>query len=125
MTIGLQTTRRLVAAATCTLLLAGCASRDAISSHDKEEKALRAKYLAMQTERESVFNLIWQGRPYEELRQHLGDPPLKMNVIGARPLRTSLVVYPETINEAHCIDAFTMVKIESNGQWIVADYFCR
>lgn len=125
MTIGLQTIRLLIATVTGTLLLVGCASRDGTANHAKEDKFLRAKYSALQTKRETALNTTWKGKPYEELREQLGEPPLLMNVIGARPLKTSLVVYPETINEAHCIDAFTMVKVESSGQWLVADYFCR
>lgn len=125
MTISSRTSCGVILTATCAWLLAGCATREVISDEAKAEQALRAKYLAMQTERETTFNALWQGKPYEELCQQLGEPALTMNVLGARSLRTSLVVYPDTINEALCTDAFTMVKLESSGQWVVADYFCR
>jgi hypothetical protein len=124
MTIGLKTSRRLIVAGAGALLLAGCAGSGGMS--EKTNAAARhAAEVARQTQHERTLNAAWQGKPYDALRQHFGDPPLLMNVIGARPLRTSLVVYTENINEAHCIDAFTMVKIESSGQWLVADYFCR
>lgn len=125
MTVSLRTTSGVILAATCAWLLAGCATREVISDEAKVEQARLAKYRAMQNERESNFNSKWQGRPYEELRQQLGEPPLMMNVLGSRALRTSLLVYTENVNEANCIDAFTMIKAESDGHWLVADYFCR
>lgn len=124
MMIGLQTTMHLGLAGSCALLLASCTSSGEISEHANYPTS-RATVLAQQTQRERALNTAWQGKPYDALRQQFGEPPLLMNVIGERPLRTSLVVYTQNDNEAHCIDAFTMVKVEASGQWLVADYFCR
>lgn len=125
MTVSLRTTSGVILAATFAWLLAGCASRGTTPSPTQEDKISRAKYLELQIRRENSLNTTWKGKNFDQLRQQLGEPPLLMNVIGFRPNKTSLVVYADTPNEAHCVDAFTMVKVESSGEWLVADYFCR
>jgi len=48
-----------------------------------------------------------------------------LNILGYRPLKTSLAVYGVLDQSSKCVDAFTMVKLEDTGEWVVADYFCR
>lgn len=113
------------------LLLAACANTSgdlakAEASHMAAEEAKEAKAAqARQLQRENQLQSAWKGRPYDALLENFGAPILTMNVLGYRPLKTSLVVYGMLDQNSNCIDAFTMVKDEQSGQWSVADYFCR
>ena len=113
-------------ASVCAVLLAGCATPSGAPGQSDEAKRLIARLLQMkQSQREQDLNSSWRGKPYDALLGRYGEPPLTLNVIGERPLKTSLVVYTLIDNDTQCVDAFTMVKDGSNGQWSVSDYFCR
>lgn len=117
---------RLGLASVCAVLLAGCATPSGAPGQSDETKRLIALLLMkQQSQRELALNSIWRGKPYDALLGRYGEPPLMLNVIGERPLKTSLVVYTLIDNDTQCVDAFTMVKDGSNGQWSVSDYFCR
>ena len=62
---------------------------------------------------------------YDALLEAFGEPKLHLNILGYRPLKTSLAVYGVLDQSSKCVDAFTMVKLEDTGEWVVADYFCR
>lgn len=103
------------------LILAGCASDiDRASS-----SGLTRKAEALQQQRENSLQSAWVGKRYDSLLEAFGEPKLHMNILGYRPLKTSLAVYGVLDTSANCVDAFTMVKIEDTGEWVVADYFCR
>lgn len=102
------------------LTVAGCAT-----NNKEKERSVETAPLGRLVKREAALNSTWRGQQYDTLREAYGEPILMMNVIGYRPLRTSLVVYGVVDEDANCIDAFTMVKEEETGVWSVADYFCR
>lgn len=85
----------------------------------------RSAAIALQSHRENSLQSTWRGRPYEALVEIYGEPKMTMNIVGYRPLKTSLAVYGVVDQAANCVDAFTMVKHEQTGHWTVADYFCR
>lgn len=103
------------------LSLIGCASDVKQASESGE----RQKAQALQQEREHTFQSAWVGKPYDALLEAFGEPKLHLNILGYRPLKTSLAVYGVLDQSSKCVDAFTMVKIEDTGEWVVADYFCR
>ena len=106
------------------LTLAGCGALD-MDSADARAAANRLSQQVLLLQRETTLQSAWRGRPYEALLDTYGAPKLMMNILGYRPLKTSLLVYGIVDQEANCVDAFTMVKNEQTGQWSVADYFCR
>lgn len=103
------------------LLLVGCAS--GIQRDSQSDLARKAE--AVQQQRENSLQSAWVGKRYDSLLKAFGEPKLHMNILGYRPLKTSLAVYGVLDASANCVDAFTMVKIEDTGEWMVADYFCR
>ena len=78
-----------------------------------------------QLRRESTFQSAWVGKRYDSLLEAFGEPKVHLNILGYRPLKTSLAVYGVLDHSSNCVDAFTMVKLEDTGEWVVADYFCR
>lgn len=107
-----------------TMTLAGCGILNT-GSTDAGAAVRPPSPQALPLQRETTLQAAWRGRPYEALLDTYGPPKLMMNILGYRPLRTSLVVYGIVDQAANCVDAFTMVKNEQTGQWSVADYFCR
>ena len=79
----------------------------------------------LQQHRERAIQAAWVGKRYDSLHEAFGEPKLQMNILGYRPLKTSLAVYGMLDQSSKCVDAFTMVKLEDTGEWVVADYFCR
>lgn len=100
------------------LSLVGCASDLKLASESGKGETL-------QQTRERTFQSAWVGKRYDALLEAFGEPKLHMNILGYRPLTTSLAVYGVLDQPSNCVDAFTMVKIEDTGEWMVADYFCR
>lgn len=107
-----------------TLTLAGCGILNT-GSTDAGAAIRPPSPQVLLLQRETTLQSAWRGRPYEALLDTYGAPKLMMNILGYRPLRTSVVVYGVVDQAANCVDAFTMVKNEQTGQWSVADYFCR
>ena len=110
------------------LVVAGCATdshvpADAVAAPIAAPSRFAA--IALQSQRENSLQSTWRGRPYEALVEIYGEPKMTMNIVGYRPLKTSLAVYGVVDQAANCVDAFTMVKHEQTGHWTVADYFCR
>jgi hypothetical protein len=103
------------------LMLVGCANDIERAS----ASGLTRKEAALQQQRENSLQSAWVGKRYDSLLEAFGEPKLHMNILGYRPLKTSLAVYGVLDTSANCVDAFTMVKIEDTGEWVVADYFCR
>ena len=103
------------------LMLVGCAS----DNERNAKSALARNAQALQLQRENSLQSAWVGKRYDSLLEAFGEPKLHMNILGYRPLKTSLAVYGVLDASANCVDAFTMVKIEDTGEWVVADYFCR
>ena len=101
--------------------LGGCS---VVSKKEAAAEALSMEQ-KLQLQREIELQSRWRGKPYDELLKTSGPPKLMMNVLGYRPLRTSLLVYGVVDEASSCIDAFTMVKDEETAQWTVSDYFCR
>lgn len=83
------------------------------------------KALTLQQQRERILQSTWVGKRYDALLEGFGEPKLHMDILGYRPLKTSLAVYGVVDPTSQCIDAFTMVQLEDTGEWVVADYFCR
>lgn len=109
-----------------TLLVNGCGSPPPNPAASEGSSAADLAALIKQaTLREAELQAKWKGQPYQALLKQFGEPQLTMNVIGYRPLKTSLVVYGSGDAAAQCVDAFTMVKNDQTGEWTVADYFCR
>lgn len=106
------------------LVIAGCATDNNVTA-DAKAAPSRFAAIALQSQRENSLQSTWRGRPYEALVEIYGEPKMTMNIVGYRPLKTSLVVYGVVDQDANCVDAFTMVKHEQTEQWTVADYFCR
>jgi hypothetical protein len=106
------------------LAIGGCSTGGLVSGN-AAVTTTRATEMARQAQRESALQSTWRGQRYEALLGSYGTPQLMMNVLGYRPLKTSLLVYGVVDQDAKCIDAFTMVKHQETGEWIVADYFCR
>jgi len=75
--------------------------------------------------RERELQSSWRGKTYRDLLEAFGQPRVVMTVPGYRPLRTSVAVFGVRDQASRCIDAFTVVKHGTTGEWIVADYFCR
>lgn len=95
----------------CVLTLGGCAADGPANSRQ-------------QTQREATLGSLWRGKTHDLLLKGLGPPKMAMTVPGERPIPTMALVYG--VNEAtQCVDAFTMVKNDATGLWLVADYFCR
>lgn len=107
-----------------TLTLAGCGSLNGESA-DARAAAYHPSPQVLLLQRETTLQSAWRGQPYEALLASYGAPKLMMNILGYRPLKTSVVVYGIVDQAANCVDAFTMVKNEQTGRWSVADYFCR
>lgn len=103
------------------LSLISCASE--INQATESEKANEAQ--SRQQLRERTFQSAWVGKRYDSLLEAFGEPDLHLNILGQRPLKTSLVVYGVLDQSSQCVDAFTMVKLKDTGEWVVADYFCR
>jgi hypothetical protein len=103
------------------LMLVGCAN----DIERPSPSGLTRKAAALQQQRENSLQSAWVGKRYDSLLEAFGEPKLHMNILGYRPLKTSLAVYGVLDTSANCVDAFTMVKIEDTGEWVVADYFCR
>lgn len=103
------------------LSLIGCAS----DMNQATESGKSHKAHAMQQQRERTFQSAWVGKRYDALLEAFGEPKLHLNILGYRPLKTSLAVYGVLDQSSKCVDAFTMVKLEDTGEWVVADYFCR
>lgn len=100
------------------LSLISCANdnKQTNASHETRSHQLR---------RESTFQSAWVGKRYDTLLEAFGEPKIHLNILGYRPLKTSLAVYGVLDHSSNCVDAFTMVKLEDTGEWVVADYFCR
>lgn len=81
--------------------------------------------LTLRQQRELILQSLWVGKRYDALREGFGEPKLQMNILGYRPLKTSLAVYGVLDRPSECIDAFTVVQLKDTGEWVVADYFCR
>lgn len=107
-----------------TLTLEGCGILN-MGSADASAAARHPSPQVLLLQRETKLQSAWRGQPYEALLDTYGTPKLMMNILGYRPLKTSVVVYGIVDQAANCVDAFTMVKNEQTGQWTVADYFCR
>lgn len=106
------------------LLASGCATdRGSDLKQTADRKALAAERSAG-VKREAELNAAWRGHRYEELLASFGEPVSKINMIGQRPLPTTLVMFGVDA-KTRCVDAFTMVKNDKTGQWSVEDYFCR
>lgn len=101
------------------LLLGGCAALE-----DKEEADKRTE-VGMRHSREDQLQSRWRGRSYHALLQAYGAPKMVMSVPGYRPLNTSVIVFGVIDRKTNCIDAFTVVSDNQNGDMTVADYFCR
>lgn len=82
-------------------------------------------HVVLERQRERDLQVQWRGKSYRDLIETYGAPKLVMNVPGFRPLKTSVAVYGVRDRDSHCIDAFTVVKHGTTGEWIVSDYFCR
>jgi hypothetical protein len=102
------------------ILLGGCA---AAPSDDTPSTAIDTARSHKSRERE--LQTTWRGKPYTALVAAYGEPKLIMNVPGYRPLKTSVAVFGIRDDTSRCIDAFTVVKHGTTGEWTVADYFCR
>lgn len=100
------------------LSLIGCAS-------NVKQASESVKANTLQQQRERTFQSVWVGKRYDSLLEAFGEPKLHLNILGHRPLKTSLAVYGVLDQPSKCVDAFTMVKLEDTGEWVVADYFCR
>lgn len=91
----------------------------------KEAAQLQREVAAKAAQREVKLNALWRGKSYDALLSAFGEPKVMMNILGYRPLKTSLVLYDVVDEKLSCVDTFTMVKDESSGKWSVADYYCR
>lgn len=106
------------------LVLAACATSPKESA-ETEEAASRRLAIEAQAKRETILQAKWSGQPYDALLKAYGPPPLMMNMLGSRPLKTSVVVFGVVDAKANCVDSFTMVKHPQTGEWTVADSYCR
>lgn len=103
-----------------TLLLDGCAIAPHEQAGGPNSEALEPRH-----HREQRLQTTWRGRTYQSLLQAYGTPKMIMGVPGYRPLRTSVAVYGVIDRASDCIDAFTLIADNQNGDLTVSDYFCR
>jgi hypothetical protein len=111
---------RLFFCLACTSFLTACSMF--ASSPDSSGYAPSRRML--QAQREQSLQADWRGRPYANLLENFGTPQMMMSVPGRRHFQTSVAVYGVTDNLSQCIDAFTLLVLNS-GEVIIADYFCR
>lgn len=76
-------------------------------------------------QREKELQSMWRGKSYLSLVSAYGQPRVFMDVPGHRALKTSVAVFGIQNESVKCIDAFTIIVLEKDGENIVADYFCR
>lgn len=102
-----------------TLLMSGCASTSG------EDPGRRSNLSVSRMHRENTLQAAWSGRSYHALIEAFGSPSIVMTLPSYRTMKTSIVVYGTVDKVTNCIDAFTVIPSEREGELTVADYFCR
>ena len=101
------------------LMLSACATPGG------DDGGKRSNTSAYRVHRENILQATWSGRPYHTLVETFGSPSVIMALPSHRSAKSSIVVYSKVDKVSNCIDAFTIVTKEGEGDPTVADYFCR
>jgi hypothetical protein len=105
--------------------LCGCAGApaepdDLLAESAALQRSHRREHAQMQ--REKDMKQAWVNRSYADLVAAYGQPRLTMAIPAPRPWPVSIIVYEGQDPDGDCIDAFTVVLLETS---LVYDYFCR
>jgi len=100
------------------LLLGGCAAPSG------DDAGKRANTSGLRSLRENALQTAWSGRSYHALIEAFGSPSVVMSLPNYRSAKASIVVYGAVDKATNCIDSFTVISKEREGE-VVADYFCR
>jgi hypothetical protein len=100
------------------LLLGGCATAPG------DDAGKRTNASGLRNLREQTMQTAWSGRSYHALVEAFGSPSVVMSLPNYRSAKASIVVYGKVDKLTNCIDSFTVVSKEREGE-VVADYFCR
>jgi hypothetical protein len=101
------------------LLLSACTTPLIEPNHKRSNSSVSRIH------RENTMQAAWSGRSYHALVEAFGSPHMIMALPNYRPAKTTIVVYGTADKASNCIDSFTLIPNEHEGEFTVADYFCR